>query len=412
MNKKKLLPIATLLGCLISSGLFAAMNNNGMSNGSGTMKSNQCRQCPDPCPCPPEPCPPKPCEPCCEPNPCCPTTPAYGYDVPCNFGILWGAGPRVCEGTDLFITVDFIWWTAREDGLAYAVDGLNDSTTDDIAKEGSVHHPDWEWTPGFKVGLGYNLWHDDWDIYAQYTWLHFEGDRSSTTSPNLTNDFLSPTWFVLNTSDITKATGRWDLHFNVIDVELGRNYFVSQYLTLRPFVGFKGTWQHQDYKVRYVNGPDSSTDDTVSTRMRQDHDMWGIGIRTGVNFAWMFTRCFSLFSDWALTALMTEYDIDRKDRLETVDSSGNITASVLNVNTQNEFYTLKGVLELDIGLRWEMWFGCNDAYHFMLQAAWEEQLWWNQNNMIQIGNGNFGVGEKAHGDLMLHGLTIKARFDF
>jgi hypothetical protein len=395
MMKRKIFASAMLTSCLLASGLFAAMDQSSSQNRS----MDACRQCP------PDPCPPPPCEPCCEPNPCCPTTPAYGYDVPCNFGILWEAGPRVCEGTDLFLTVDFIWWTAREDGLGYAADGINPSRSENVSSSGDIHYPGWEWDPGFKVGLGFNLPHDGWDIYAQYTWLHFQGDRDSVTSSLDSSDIIVPLWSILDAeTPLTKATGRWDLHFNVIDVDIGRNFFVSQYLTLRPFVGFKGTWQHQDYKVRYIQDTAQSS---VTASMRQDHDMWGIGLRTGVNFAWMFTRCFSLFSDWAISALMSEFDIDRKDKF-----GSNLSPEVTNVDVNSDFYTIKGVLEMDIGLRFEMWFGCNDAYHFMLQAAWEEQLWWNQNNMIHVGTQNVGFGSKESGDLMLHGLTIKARFDF
>jgi len=34
------------------------------------------------------------------------------------------AGPRVQNGYDLTTTVDFIWWKARQDGLAYATSGV------------------------------------------------------------------------------------------------------------------------------------------------------------------------------------------------------------------------------------------------------------------------------------------------
>ncbi len=403
MNKTKLFSLAAVAGCLLSSGLSAATDHSSQGK-----SMDQCRQCP------PNPCPP---DPCCEPNPCCPTTPAYGYDVPCEFGILWGAGPRVCEGTDLFVTADFIWWTAREDGLAYAYSGVNGTvgSTNQNGGSGSVQHPDFGWDPGFKVGLGYNLPHDDWDVYAQYTWLHMQGDKDSTSNPVGTTNQLSAIWGISNDNAyplVDRATGRWDLHFNVIDLEIGRNYFVSQYLTIRPFAGFKGTWQHQDYKVRYTrNTVENDEDVRFVNRMRQDQDMWAIGIRSGFNFAWHFVRDFSLFGDMALSAMMTKYDIDRRDREEqyTLDDSGNIVDRVYGIttlNTNNDFYSLKGVLEMDIGLRYDVWFGCNDAYHLRLQAAWEEQLWWGQNNMI----GRFE--ECAHGDLMLHGLTIKARFDF
>lgn len=425
------LSLAGIVGCFLAGMLNAADYTQSNPASPSSSSSSRLEECPPP-PCPPKPCPP------CDLKPWCPRTPAYGYQVPCNFAILWDAGPKVCEGIDLFVTADFLWWTAREDGLAYATKGVNNTDTAN-GGHGSLKHPDFDWAPGFKVGAGANLWHDGWDIYAQYTWLHAEGSKTTSTNPAINaalvqanTNSLYPTWHVGGTpgtsgtnvnffspinDPLTKATGRWDLHFNVIDVELGRNYFVGRHLTLRPFLGLKATWQHQDYKIRYfrlslATPPPPITSGTLTmNRMRQDHDMWGIGVRFGMNTAWHFTRQWSIFGDWALAALHTKFDIDRKDRLElyNTDESGNILnrpRALTSYNANNTFYTLKGVLEAAIGLRLDVWLGCNDAYHLRLQAAWEEQLWWGQNNMIGR------IEECAHGDLMLHGLTIKARFDF
>ena len=71
---------------------------------------------------------------------------------------------------------------------------------------------------------------------------------------------------------------------------------------------------------------------------------------------------------------------------------------------KNDYDALKGVIEFMIGLRYESWFS-NERFHALLEAGWEEQLW--------ISNSNFfRIEENAHGDMTLHGLTIKARFDF
>ena len=330
----KWLPAISILGCSLFSTLTAD-TTYGNSVTAGMMNSSCCptdcppkpcpptcckpcckpRPCPPP-PCPqpcPQPCPPPPCVPCCEPNPCCPQTPAYGYEVPCNFAILHDAGPRVCDGIDLFFTVDFIWWTARQDCMGYALTAPDTTTPSECASKakGHVKHPDFRWKPGFKVGLGANLWHDGWDVYAQYTWLHGgtkkNNDNNNCSDDSTTSGSLIPLWTLIGdgtASDDTfatfsKASSRWDLHFNVIDLEIGRGFFVSRYVTLRPFTGLKITWQRQDNKNVYIGA------NTASIRNRSK--TWGVGIRPGINANWHFTREFGLYTDWAITALMTKF---------------------------------------------------------------------------------------------------------
>lgn len=425
----KWLPAISIFGCSLFSTLTAD-TTHGNSVTAGMMNSSYCpsdcppkpcpptcckpcckpcpKPCPPPCPrpCPPppppcpQPCPPPPCVPCCEPNPCCPQTPAYGYEVPCNFAILHDAGPRVCDGIDLFFTVDFIWWTARQDCLAYAITAPDPAPADECSgkPKGHVKHPDFRWKPGFKVGLGANLWHDGWDAYVQYTWLHGGTKKSHDnhcSDDSATSGSLIPLWKLVGVQEddtfrtFSRASTRWDLHFNVIDLEIGRDFFVSRYLTLRPFSGLKITWQRQDNKNLYIG--------TNTAIIRNRSKTWGIGIRPGINAYWHFTREFGIFSDWAFTALMTKFNNDRGDKTIV---EGNTTATKYN----NSFYSLKGILELALGLRYDIWFGCNDAFHFGLSAAWEEQLWINQNNLFSECC--------SQGDLMLHGLTIQARLDF
>ena len=321
------------------------------------------------------------------------------------------AGPRVSDGVDVFITADFIYWTSREDGLGFAYSGGRSGTANVDPGKGDVKHPDFEFNPGFKVGLGLNLSHDGWDVWAQYTWLHSHTD-TERTSQELATSTLRPMWF-LNTLDnngtgstgpstvLTRATGDWDLHFNVIDLELGRNFFVSQYLTIRPFVGFKGSWQDQDYTVKY----EVTTDETnvLKMRMRQDHDWWGVGLRTGFYTAWHFTRRWSIFGNVAIAALWGQYDVDRTDRASNINT--NDGAEIVTLRTENDFHSIKPVLELILGLRWETWFS-DDDYHFQIQAGWEEQVWFSMNQMFSK------FEECAHGDMTFQGFTLQLRFDF
>ncbi|HPE85272.1 MAG TPA: Lpg1974 family pore-forming outer membrane protein [Chlamydiales bacterium] len=319
------------------------------------------------CPKPKSPCEPKP------PEPECP-----------RMDVFPEAGPLVCDGADVYFTGTFILWTPRQDGLEYAISGVGNNVG-----KGDVHSIDFGVEPGFKVGLGWDLPHDDWDLYAQFTWLHADGD-GKTTKAN-TAGIVNPQF-----DPIISNKANWNLKFNVIDLELGRNFFVSKYLKLRPFGGFKGTWQDQDYSVNYV------TDNIIRNDAKTtiDQDFWGFGIRGGCNTAWHFTNSWSVFGNCAISALWSGYDVDRKD----VDTFLGIDDTTLN--TQNNYHTISPVLELILGIRYDLWF-YYDEYHLSIDAGWEEQVWWGHNRYVVINQ-----PQQNGGNLSFQGLTLTVRFDF
>ena len=330
------------------------------------------------------------------------------------------AGPRVAHGADVFITADFIWWKATQDGLGYAASGFANETTAPLPADAFVVQASTgrnatvgeDWAPGFKVGLGLNLGHDGWDLYTQYTWLH-ASDSNSISAPSV----------VMNTVGIAqsefrpfvtgnRATSNWDLHFNVIDLELGRNFYLSQFLTMRPFIGLKGTWQDHNWKSHFYGDEfELSVDDqnnnnrlgvTGPYHVHETQDAWAIGVRGGFNISWYLSKSWSIYGDMAVSGMMTSYyDVKRRDTID--DSSTGYSKVVRNLD-ENNFYSVNYVGELELGLRWEMWF-YDDNYHFAIQAGWEEQVWLSWLRTPEL------VDESTH-DLSFHGLNLKFRFDF
>ena len=69
------------------------------------------------------------------------------------------AGPRVAHGADVFITADFIWWKASEEGLAFSGSGLNSGSASSAAdvftspSKGKIASVGEDWAPGFKVPM-------------------------------------------------------------------------------------------------------------------------------------------------------------------------------------------------------------------------------------------------------------------
>ena len=314
--------------------------------------------------------------------------PMLYYSDDCDIKINPNAGPRIRGDWNVFFSADFIYWTVRQDGMFYAVSGAGAN-----ASGGSVHDIDWEWEPGFKVALGVNLPHDGWDMVAEYTWI--QSDASDSTSQNAATSTLIPYWLVGgNNSALTHARASWDIHYNNLTLDLGRNTYMSQYMKLRLFAGLHAAWIDQDYSATFTQI------DGQINKLNLDQDFWGIGLRAGLNNAFQFTKNFSFFADLAASILWGQFDVDRTEKT-TVN---NVTTKVLDTGAKP--HTAEPVLDLQAGFRYDGWMS-QDRFHFALQVGWEHQLWILHNEVIK------NLGEPDHaGDLYMQGVTVKARLDF
>ena len=339
----------------------------------------------------------------------------------CGFReITPNAGPRVTNGIDVFVTADFIWWTGRQDGLAFARSGLSDyseALSFGNAPCGKTYYPKFKFSPGFKVGVGLNLGHDGWDTYLNYTWFH-TGTKNKTVIN--TNSFTAPIplWEVATLGTITakenflvlstfvnagNCSANWKLRFNNFDWELGRNFYVSQYLALRPYAGLKGSWMNQYFNTSYSNYLNSEISSEITkATMNQLQKFWGVGIRTGLDSTWYFCKNWSAFANTALSSLWGRFYTQRNDTVFLIGNTG--TRGIINV--KDDFHTVKPVLELQLGGRYDYWF-CDDDYHLGVEVAWEQQVWFNQNQFVQ-----YLSTSGSEGNLILQGLTIDFRFDF
>ncbi|MEX0961802.1 MAG: Lpg1974 family pore-forming outer membrane protein [Simkaniaceae bacterium] len=396
MNKRKKL---SLIICLVVQSTLIAQENEANESGHGMMATESQPQCDYK-----------------EEPGSCPYSCDEQKNVPCNRGITFEAGPQVVCGWNLYITGDFLYWTAKEDGIAYATTGsAPQNATVSVPEEGSIRHPNESWDPGFKVGMGYNFPFDGWDIYAQYTNFNTHNSRSYSSNPQNPNNQLANIWGIGGSGignstnlppnqAINSASSKWNLDFDLIDLEIARNYYVGRCLAIRPHFGLRGSWQDQYYDVIYLTPPIGGPGVLNQWTMTQKMDYWGIGLRSGLDSSWKLFRYFSFFVNGAVSVLLSHFEVHRTDNQIAFDANDLPVSNLDLLRTRNSYYSLKGVFDFFIGLRFEKWTE-NERFYFKLDAGWEEQLWISQSNF-------FRLEENAHGDLGLHGLVIKMQMTF
>jgi hypothetical protein len=317
--------------------------------------------------------------------------------------------PTVMRCADPFITADFIWWRAQEDNLDYAFNGTVDPTSPSNADHGKIHHPHFQYEPGFKVGAGLKFKHDGWDLFAQYTWFNVEESESKNSvrtdadgDSNVQTNIAIPELQGFSTYYVEEAKAKWSLNFNVLDLELGRNFWVSKNLTLRPFIGMKFDWMTQDFDVTYddLSDADGALIEGDDYKLDFDQKQWAVGLRAGLNSAYYMWTEWCIFGELAASGMLNDFDSSRKDKFSSVESDLNYVQN----HVARDSHSVSAVLEWSLGLRYEHMFH-NDDFLFSLQAGWEQQIWFNQNQFVFFQN-------SGPADLSLQGLTIKAAMYF
>ncbi len=313
------------------------------------------------------------------------STPSSTQQMPSQYhgDITPLAGPIVREWAGLYVSADFIYWQMREDGLEYAHDGVTTSGAT-ASKQGGYKNFDFAYEPGFKVGLGTNFRHDGWDLFLNYTW--FENSRTAHASVHSSRGVLDVIEYDGTFPDSSiKAEAHWHLLFNVVDFELGRNFYISQHLAVRPFIGLKASWMSQRLNVN--NYPQSGGEHLL----KQKQHFWGGGLRGGAITDWHFTRNWSLYGNLALAELYSLF----QDKLHGVQAF-----------QKRIFHTIVPVLEMGLGVRYETFFS-QDRYQLFAQLGWEQQVWWGQNQFILTDAPNM-----SSNNLVLQGLDLKFGFNF
>lgn len=197
------------------------------------------------------------------------------------------------------------------------------------------------------------------------------------------------------------AEAAWKLHFNVLDLELGRDFWISKRLSLRPFTGMKFSWNTQHFNVVNLNSaPVSGIPAKVEYLMKVKQD--GVGIRGGFNSAFFLASKWSIYADLALTAMFNTLHSHRDNNVQATTTSD----VVHQTHTKGHLNTVSSILEMGLGLRFETCFSQN-RYKYMLEAGWETQVWFDQAAFAFLNNAS------SHpGNLSMQGLTIKTGFWF
>lgn len=396
--------------------------------------------------------------------PCCPEVKPIGAckkpfvpaTNPCSLGsINPSAEPRLnCARAS--VTLEGLLWTANLDGLQFAIQNSESSS---LASSGvsinnssayydaQLLHPKSQWDYGFRFGLGYVLSHDGWDLQANWTHLrnianqHVEIDLQfipdrlyilysaivpgPENSKGVSDLSLTPPMLTNPTADNVHA--RWKLHLELFDLELGREFYTSRYLTLRPHLGLRGVSIRQKYDIDYQGGAFTEMGIVLVDDVDFKNNFWGIGPRGGLNSLWHWSRncCgdWSFYGNLALSLIYGRFEIEQNENVE--NTNGIVTNSDLNVlSIQNDFRATRALTDLALGIRFDRDYKDTNT-HFALWLGWEQHIAFNMNQWVYYNSFPSTAGHASptspstyttyspqEGDLTTQGWTLGLEIDF
>ena len=342
-------------------------------------------------------------------NPCppvnCPCPPRFeqGMELCNTYPAAYNAPARIdLDGCwwDLDVYASFIYWHVSQESMDLSIPSLSlsDTLEDPV---GLVFQP-FDYKPGFKVGIGSELGHDNWIWFAEYTRLH----QTTTFSGTLASEFwFLNSWFPPET-DVTylptTLSSKWKMNFDMVDLDFSRPYYQGTYLTVSPYGGLRGLWITQAFSI----ATNPNTVSVVSTDVRSH--CWSVGPLAGVCSNWMVGSGFRFEGKASTSLLFTRYTKLAVDEFFSAIATGGVAISANAIN--RDYDVLRPAMELGLGIGWGTYLNCGKWY-IDLSASYDFLHFWGQNMLRYYVVAVEGVSITAD-NLQMHGLTATARVDF
>jgi hypothetical protein len=293
-----------------------------------------------------------------------------------------------------------------------------------VLVDDDLEGPSNKWGFGFKLGVGYHTNCDGWDL--DLTWAHFSpGSHTDVSADVDDNETLIVLWSAFAPAQGEVVFARdieadWKVCLDWVDLELGRAFWTSKRLSLRPFVGIRYASLRQNLDLEFKGGSWSPRigppQDPLTGEASLKNDYRGVGLRSGMNTAWHFDCGWALYGDLAAGILYGSFDVDHQENTRLLIAPFS-KAEVLD--TRSKFRASRAVVDLGLGIQWSALI-CECKYGIAASLGWEQHLFFHQNQMWRVvligdtasGNKGENVYQQRRGTFSTQGATLSVEFLF
>lgn len=325
------------------------------------------------------------------------------------------------DGWDIYGDISYLYWYAKQEGLDIGATGYQYvSTTWALANTGGkTIIQDADYTSGFRLGIGGELPGDEWSIDLTYTYLRQETETKKGNLPTSLSFSGSPAYYNASTwfqfvyyggSPMAQSfTSKWNMNLDWLDLQLSRPYYQSRRMIVTPSAGIRASWIRQKMHIAtpyLFNGYGS--DAGMNAVSSNYSNSWAIGPRALADIHWIIAQGFRLQGSFGASVLFTQYThiTHRETGVYLSTPTGG------NEGRIDDYNCLRAMAEANLGFGWGSYI-YQKKYHIDFTALYDFNYLWSQ-NMIRylLGTTNPIATSGTAGDLILHGLELKARFDF
>lgn len=236
---------------------------------------------------------------------------------------------------------------------------------------------------GVRLGTWYEK--NKNDVLLAYT--HLNTTAHDSASGNLQPSFIGSVTakpshaYLYSTGQVSHK-----INYDIIDFDLGHQFYPTQAIMLHPFLGIMGGWISQTISAQYLGS--TSTDEQLINNYK------GFGLKAGVDTDIQLFNYHQiqpiLFASFATTYLLGSWNIS-----DTTNAVPGNTVNVTGANPRMGSVTMQGA----IGFKFEY-------KQFQVKLAYEINDWRDQCQFFDNDTG-------AHNnDLILQGLTLGINYKF
>jgi hypothetical protein len=276
-----------------------------------------------------------------------------------------------------FVFAEYLYWQPTNHQLDYAI-------VDDFgaaAVSGETARLEYEAQSGVRAGLGFQT-ASGWDLQFAYTGLESRDEQQ--TEGFLIATVSHPSFNVFATS--AEATA--DLDYDVLDLEFGHRFLITEACRLRLHAGLRGARISQALDVRFDGG------DFFAGHVARSHEFRGIGLRVGAEGTWLLCYGVGVFGRVGGSLLAGNLDT----RAVESDALG------LIVNVSDDADLIAPATEIALGLTWE-------GRHWQVQTGYELTSWYNLSNRLAFHDDLHVASFSRSQDVLgLHGLFARVGY--
>lgn len=299
-------------------------------------------------------------------------------------------------GARVYLIGDFLYWFAKESQLNFSYRAKGTPGQFPLSDVQIIAF-NTEWNFGFRVGLGYRLPHDSWEARAYVTQYRTTNHLRQNTHASA---FIQPNF---ETMTFSQNQGNWHLKYTLLDLELGRSFYISRALAISPFFGARAAWINQTLHMKFSQPP-SPEPLSLHLEGKNNYDAGGLRLGTDLNF--YLSKYIFLFSEASLSLLYGRFDIET----ELEQDFGMQDIDLFSAKRKPHQMSLE--CDLRGGIKGTIPLYRKEAY-LTLGLTYDIAFWTAQNQFFDLFTTPHAimVGAKE-GDLTLQGLTLSTRLDF